>query len=370
MYVPINVPVYNAAYLGFYAGIVAAGRNTTDPVVADYAAMAAAAGVWAQEFDTQWDSATTADGLQIPLIWQESYGVWEGRNTQSLTLSACTALVLGIIASITASEDYYASQAIIPPTWNTGGGGGGGVPDTPANSAGDLLTSTNTTGGALPALTSSAWLPSGGYAILSFSKNHGSSFEVGNTDVSPTFAASYNTTPSSAEIIYTQQPGSPLVLVTPYTAGQILETFTSNVNGATASFTLSADFPGPVTKTSTLTDTWGLPFLSIIDLVGNVVATQAYLTTMRGANPVQVHTSATGTYLAGQNVGAGQITAIALPTALDVGVVWTDNETGLPVTPNFVGTVAGYTNPFGVVVSMNLYTVGGIDVGTVSWSLS
>lgn len=272
-----------------------------------------------------------------------------------------------------------------------GGGGGGGLP-APPGPAGLVL---ETTGGTAPSDT--GWFfyiptpPDAGFmlvstgaapgdwvwqvipgsdAINSFAKSNGTSFEVGHGDVSPTFTASYTGTPTAAEIIYTTQPGSPLVLVSPFTSGQILETFVEDTNGATATFTLQATFAGPVVKTATLTDTWGLPFLSIIDAVGSVVATQAYLNTMRAANGAQIHTSAAGTYLAGDSVGAGQISAIALPTALDVGVVWTDNETGLPVSPSFVGTVAGYTNPYGQVVSMNLYTVGGIDVGTVSWSLS
>ena len=363
-YDPTNLDVYCLAYDGAFAGM-SDGRVLSGT---SFVPQALAAGIWAQTFDTLWADAATIDEIEALIIYGQSYAVWSGRNPASITAANATPTITAIIAAIDEVEAYLASEGITPPMW--GGGGGGGVPPVPANSAGvDILTSINSTGSSQPALTGSAWLPSGGYAILSFAKNHGATFEVGFTDVSPTFTASYNVTPNSAEIVYTQQAGSPLVLVTPFTSGQILETFVSDTNGVTATFTLEAVFPTG-TKTSVLTDTWGLPFLEIIDTTTNVVATQAYLDTMRAAHAAQVHTTATGTYLAGLTVGAGQISAIAIPTALDVGVVWTDNETGLPVSPSFIGTVAGYMNPQGIVVSMNLYTVGGIDVGVVSWGLS
>jgi hypothetical protein len=382
-FTPTNLDVYCCAYSGAYGGFTG-GRAL--PSV-DYSVQAIAAGVWAQEFDTLWASATQLDEVQAEMILTQSYAVWEGRTPQSLTASEVTAAISAIITAIDAAESYLASEGITPPSWNTGGGGGG-LPVPPG--AGFALVSTGggagdyaweayipTPPGANELLTSTgaaigdwAWEPSGGDMITSFTKNHGNTFEVGNSDVSPTFAATYNALPASADIAYTTQPGSPLTLITPFTSGQILQTFVETANGATATFTLQATFPVVGVKTATLTDTWGLPFLSVIDLTGNIVATQGYLDTMRTDNGAQVHTSAAGTYLAGDTVGAGQISAIALPTVLDVGVVWTDNETGLPVSPSFVGTVAGYTNPFGQVISMNLYTVGGIDVGTVSWSLS
>lgn len=364
-YTPTNLDVYCCAYSGALGGMTG-GRVISG---SNYVEQALDAGIWAQEFDTLWASSTQLDEVQAESIFLQSYAVWDGRAPSSITAAEVEDTIEAIIDVIDDAETFLASQGITPPSWNTGGGSGGGVPVVPADSVGWLLTSINSTGSSEPALTGSAWEPSGGFGILSFSKNHGTSFEVGNSDVSPTFTATYDGEPTAAEIVYTTQPGSPLVLTTPFTSGQILQTFVETTNGATATFELEATFSSG-TKTATLTDTWGLPFLSIIDTTTNIVATQAYLNTMRAANGAQVHTSAAGTYLNGDNVGAGQISAIAIPTALDVGVVWTDNETGFPVSPSFIGTVAGYTNPYGVVVSMNLYTVGGVDVGTVSWSLS
>lgn len=249
----------------------------------------------------------------------------------------------------------------------SGGGGGSTVPPTPANSVGYVLTSTNNTGGSEPAITSSDWEPAGGFAISSFSKTHGATFELGADDTNPQFTAAYSELPDSASIIYTQQSGSPLVLSTPFTSGTINKTFTSTANAATATFTLSA-VKGASTKTSTLTDTWAYGFLSDIVLTTSVAATQAFLDTMRADFGAQLHTVIAGTYLAGQTVGIGEISCIATPTALGTPVF--KDKNGLITSPVLVGTVAGYMNPFGVVVSMDLYTVGGVAIGTVSWSLS
>lgn len=253
----------------------------------------------------------------------------------------------------------------IGPTGATGatgptGGATGGVPDVPAGSTGWVLTST---GGPGPALTNSDWEPPGGFAITSFAKNHGATFEVGNTDVNPAFTASYNQLPDSAEIIYTQQPGSPLVLLTPFTSGTILETFTSNVNGATATFTLSAT-KGATTKTSVLTDTWADALLFEIAATGSILATQGFLDAMRAANGAFLHTSMTGTYGTGQTVGPGQQFAFAAPTAFPLSLV--TDPSGSPISPVIVGTIPGYINPFGVNVPMTLYTFGGVDIGLLS----
>jgi hypothetical protein len=365
-YSPVNGDVYACAYSGAYGGFTG-GRAI--PGV-NYSAQAIAAGVWAQEFDTLWASAVQLDEVQAEMILTQSYAVWDTRAPQSLTPSEIIATIDAIIAAIDAAEAYLASQGITPPTWNTGGGGGGGgVPPVPANSVGWLLTSTNNTGSSEPASTGSAWEPSGGLGIASFTKNHGTTFEVGASDVSPTFAATYNGAPTAAEIAYTGASGSPLVLTTPFTSGQILETFTETVNGATATFELEATFSSGV-KTATITDTWGLPFFSYVDLPGNIALTQAYLNTMRAADGVQIHTSPSGNYLVGADVGAGQISILGLPSSIDVGTIFTDLNNNLPVSPSLVGVIS-YTNPFGQTFNVNLYTIGAIAIGvTAGWGLS
>lgn len=254
-----------------------------------------------------------------------------------------------------ASETYP-----LPKDFGGGGGGGSGgnVPQPPA--AGLLLTSTGT------GPNSFDWEPAGGPGITGFSKTNGSLFEVGASDVSPQFTASYNTPASSAQIAYTGASGSPLVLSSPFTTGVIAHTFTSSTNGASDSFTLNAVIDGQ-TKTAALTDTWALPYLSLIAATG-ATANQSFLDTMRAGNGAQLHTSNGGTYLNGQNVGAVNISYIATPTA--AGTPTFKDKNGLVTSPVVVGTIAGYVNPFGVTVPMTLYSVGGVAIGIVSWSVS
>lgn len=367
-YTPFNVDVFVAAFSGAMTGMAVSGRVITSSIKANYVVSANQAGAFAQEFDTVWQvtAENTVTELTIIEIFQMSQGYWDRRDPPpsqakfqipSTYEQACTA----IIAAVITSAEYFNREGITPPNWNSGGGGGGGVPD--VTGIGYVLTGT----GIGPAATNSDWEIPGGPAINSFSKTHGSLFEVGASDVSPQFTASYNETPTSASIIYTGASGSPLVLSTPFTSGTIAQTFTSSTNGATDTFTLSAHF-GATVKTATLTDTWALPFLSDIAPTGSVVATQGFLDAMRAADTVQLHTANGGTYLANQNVAAGNISAIATPTAL--GTPTFKDKNGLIVSPVVVGTIPGYVNPFSVNVPMTLYTVGGVGIGTVTWSLS
>lgn len=272
------------------------------------------------------------------------------------------ALQSGILGS--SQDGFVLTWVNADNLWEAKPAAGSGAAFAPQPTApGQVLTSISA--GPLPG--SVIWDLPGGFQIVGFSKTHGSLFEVGATDVSPQFTASYNEAATSAQIIYTQQPGSPLILLSPFTTGTILHTFTSNTNGASASFQLSAT-NGLVTRTSTLVNTWALPFLSDITATGSVVATQGFLDTMRADQGVQLHTVRAGTYLNGLNVGAGQISSIATPTAL--GAPTFTDINGFVVVPTLVGTVAGYTNPFGVVISMDLYTVGGVAIGTVRWTES
>lgn len=362
-YTPINVDIYVAAYAGALAGIAVSGKIISDPSSADYMVPAAQAGAFAQAFDIAWgDNAFTS--LTIELTFEACEGTWDRRSPPTndpkyLLPATYTALCTAIVAVIQAGTSYFSNQGITPPNWNSGGGGGSTIPNPPG--VGFLLTSTGTSANDWD------WELPGGFQITAFAKNHGATFEVGASDVSPVFTASYNETPDSAEIIYTGASGSPLILTTPFTGGTIAHTFTSSTNGTSFSFELSAT-KGATTRTSTLTDTWGLGFLSVIAATGSVAATQAFLDTMRTANGAQIHTSIGGTYLNGQSVGAGQVSAIATPTAL--GTPTFRDKNNLVVSPVLVNVVSGYTNPNSVVVSMNLYTVGGVGIGTVSWSLS
>jgi hypothetical protein len=360
-YTPINITVYDLAFIGAAMGMMSSERAEISAVSSRFDAASARCQAWAQSFDVAWGSATALDEVQALGISYGSFGVWQKavaqNDTPSLSPSQYTPLITGIIAEITSIEANFTLEGVTPNAWG-GGGGGGGVPTPPA--AGLLLTSTGSGSGDYD------WEPSGGFAILTFT-SFTNTIEVGNSVVDPTLHATYNETPDSAQIIYTGPPGSPLVLTTPFTSGQILETFTEATNAATNTATLSA-VKGATTKTNTQTLTWGLPFLFNIDTVSNVVATQAYLDTMRAAHAPQIHTTLTGTYGTGLSVGAGQIFAFACETALGTPIVHDIN--GFLVTPVLVGTVAGYTNPFSVGIPMSLYTFGAIDIGSVSFSVT
>jgi hypothetical protein len=356
-----NQQVYDAAYSGAWSGVRSAGRISSVSSPTAYAMTAAAIGLWATEFDTLWADATSLDEVQYGMINEGSYGVWSGRDANTaLTLAECSRVITTIIGQITEAEAYFAAQIppVVPLPW--GGAPGGGVPLVPALSAGWALRST---GGPGPALANSVWEPDGGPAITSFTKSNGQTFELGNSDVNPVFAAAYNEAASAAQINYTGAVGSPLVLVAPYTAGTILHTFSSVVNAHTESFQLAATVAAtPLTRT--LLDTWGSPLLFDISASGGIVATQGFLDTMRADHAATIRTSMGGTYGTGLTVGAGAQFSFAAPSAFALASVTDPN--GLVISPSVVGTIVGYTNPFGVVIPMTLYTFGGIATGILN----
>jgi hypothetical protein len=124
-YDPTNLTVYSLAYAGAQAGFIA-GRaiSSTNPL--DYADMNVAAGIWAQEFDTLWDSSAAIDEVQAMGIALQSYAVWESRSPTIATATQVAPLVNAILTNIAEAETLLALQGITPPTWGTGGGGGGG----------------------------------------------------------------------------------------------------------------------------------------------------------------------------------------------------------------------------------------------------
>jgi hypothetical protein len=90
-----------------------------------------------------------------------------------------------------------------------------------------------------------------GFAINSFSG--GSTVEVGATVTNPAFTASYNSLPVSASISNTDGIDSPLTLVSPFTAGTVVGSFT-HATSTSVVFTLTA------TKTVTHTATQNINF--------------------------------------------------------------------------------------------------------------
>lgn len=123
-YSPNNVNVFTAAYYGAITGMSASGRVLADTVAANYAAVAAVAGAFAQAFDTEWGSAS-ANELDLGVIQFASQGVWmsrfpNARDIASFNPNTYLTLCAALKATVQASEAYFASQGITPPT--PGGG--------------------------------------------------------------------------------------------------------------------------------------------------------------------------------------------------------------------------------------------------------
>lgn len=113
------------------------------------------------------------------------------------------------------------------------------------------------------------------------------------------------------------------------------------------------------------------PFLSQILATGSIPGTinTAFLNAMAAANPVQVFPQIEGTYLNGQTCGSGEICLLAL--AVPLGQSWLGFNNGSPfgTSPSPYSSPANFTHN-GTVFSMQVFTIGAVAIGTVSWRLA
>jgi hypothetical protein len=117
MYVPINLNVFTAAYVGALAGMAVSGRTPSDSTSSDYASIAQTVGAFAQSFDTAWGSSV-ASSMILESIQEMCEGVWSGRTPTSVKgklPSTYTLEVNAIIAVINAGVDYVTNEITIPP---------------------------------------------------------------------------------------------------------------------------------------------------------------------------------------------------------------------------------------------------------------
>lgn len=190
-----------------------------------------------------------------------------------------------------------------------------------------------------------------GFSITGFSG--GSTVEVGATVTNPTFNASYNHTPFSAQITNTDGIDSPLVLVSPFTSGTVVGAF-HHTSVATVSFTLSA------TYTSTKTAGQSITFLArSFGGIGTAGATSA-----TASSNTAVLVGATGTLsdegLHGSDVGASygpfnptsQKIYLLLPHTSTAHTF--KDQNGFTFSMN-VPTTFSFTNQNGSAISMDLY---------------
>src|SRR5208337_3049250 len=372
-----------------------------------YKDIALACLVFAEELDTQW-GANPIDIVEYAAVLDECSAYWYGRtpsSTSPVTYAiTCTAVI--------AAAKELSAQSILagydPPAYPPSGGGGGVASVTataplvssggfnpnislPPGADGDVLTVVagvvefappvaigNATefqsvpievgpptvsevyvgnvGGTeflLRQLTQDDILP--GFTIESFTVT-GGTLEVGASVTNPAVTASYNQVPVSANVTNTDGTDSPLTLVSPFTSGTIVGTFTSAVP-ASVNATLTATNAAAVTKVSTIT------FLTFAYRTFAGVGT-AGATSATASGTSAVLNGGAGTLpnagLFGSIVGS----AFSLtPASQNCYILtqhtatphtWKDLNTGLPFAMNAPVTFA-FTNDEGVTSSYDLY---------------
>lgn len=121
MYVPLNPPIYLAAYGGCLSGLGAAGRYLSDPRPIDYELQAASADAFAQALDAAWGSGGYTN-LDLSEIEQVAQSVWSGRSPPSTNLATQPGtygtLARAVIALARAGTARVVSEGIDP---NAGG---------------------------------------------------------------------------------------------------------------------------------------------------------------------------------------------------------------------------------------------------------
>lgn len=191
------------------------------------------------------------------------------------------------------------------------------------------------------------------FAITSFTG--GSVVELGTSIVNPSFIASYSVTPASAQITNTEGIDSPLVLVSPFTAGTVVGTFVHNAV-ATTTFTLSATFSG-VTQTATQEESWQPAIFAGVGTAGATSSVTASGTTAVLSTSDVLGRLQLGAESVGQNLGtfnpSGQVVYLLL---MGASHTFQDVNTGFPVPFNAPISVS-FVNVQGVTVSMYLYAM-------------
>jgi hypothetical protein len=87
MYTPINNSVYCSAVAGAIAGMAIAGTQPESADIAVYDRLSQFATIFAQEFDTVWNSSAPVDTLTANAIVTSSFGFWSSRNPTTIDLA-------------------------------------------------------------------------------------------------------------------------------------------------------------------------------------------------------------------------------------------------------------------------------------------
>jgi hypothetical protein len=120
MYTPINNSVYCSAVAGAVAGMAVAGNQPESADIVVYDQLAQVATIFAQEFDTVWNSADAVNVLTSNSIVTSVFGFWSARNPTTIDpLLALNPLtyeknVKALIALIRSGVFEVTAQGITP----------------------------------------------------------------------------------------------------------------------------------------------------------------------------------------------------------------------------------------------------------------
>jgi hypothetical protein len=186
-----------------------------------------------------------------------------------------------------------------------------------------------------------------GFSISGYSG--GSTVEIGATVTNPVFAASYSSTPNSANITNTDSIDSPLNLVSPFTSGTVIGSF-HHTSQTSVTFTLTA------VSTSTKTATQAITYLP--RMFGGVGAAGATSSVTAGVNTAIL---SNGAVLASEGLTSNPVgsTYTLSPSGQCIYLLLTGGthtfSAGGFAFPMNTPTAVSFTNQNSAVVSMYLY---------------
>lgn len=248
---------------------------------------------------------------------------------------------MATISSSQRSYNYY---------FTIGGGSASGV--TSLNSLTGALTIacagslTCTTSGSTITIASGA-----SFSITSFAGCSGS-LELGQTVTNPTCTATYSATPSSATITNSDSIDSPLSLVTPFTSGTIIGSFSHSTVTTT---TVQLTAVGSTTQTANQQYTWNPRIFGGVGTAGATSSVTASGTTAVLSNSDVIASAGLGAETVGQTFGPYSPSGQAIYLLLTGGShTFVDALTGFPFAFNSPITVT-FINQWGVTTTMYLY---------------
>lgn len=190
----------------------------------------------------------------------------------------------------------------------------------------------------------------------------GQSIELGQTVTNPAFSATYDETPIYATITNTEGTGSPLNLVSPFTSGTVIGSF-SHTSLHTTTFTLAAS-DGTSVPTATQALTWNPRIFSGPGAAEATSSVTASGTTAVLSTTDVLPSAGLGAETVGQSFGPFTVSARVIYLLLTGGShTFVDALTGFPFAFNSAIPVS-FVNQYGVLVTLYLYQSANVLSGT------